>query len=104
MRLFFIVTVTEPLHGLQYKVVCGIFNSDVLYINHETLGGVFCLSLTINALEVEKVRSVVHLVQLQTHFHQIARHWILSPYSQMVWVHHLQHISKNTSILDFPLA
>lgn len=49
------------------------------------------VSLTIDALEVEEVGSVVHLVELQAHFHQVSRHWILPPHSQMVRVHHLQH-------------
>lgn len=52
--------------------------------------------LTIDALEVEKVGSAVHLVQLQAHFHQVSCHRILPPHSQMVRVHHLQHtITRN---------
>lgn len=47
--------------------------------------------LTINALEVKEVGSVVHLIELQAHFHQVACHWILPSNSQMVWVHHLTH-------------
>lgn len=45
--------------------------------------------LTINALEVEQVAPIVHLVELQTHFHKVPSDWILPAHSQVIGVHHL---------------
>lgn len=47
-------------------------------------------SLTVDALEVQEVGPVVHLVQLQAHFHQVSCHGVLLAHSQVVRVHHLQ--------------
>lgn len=45
---------------------------------------------TIDALEVQQVAAIVHLIELQTHLHKIACHWILSSHAQVVRVHNLQ--------------
>lgn len=45
--------------------------------------------LTINALEVEQVATIVHLVELQTHLHKIPSDRILLAHSQVIGVHHL---------------
>lgn len=47
------------------------------------------MSLTVDALEVKEVGSVVHLVELQAHFHQVSCHSVLLTHSQMVRVYNL---------------
>ena len=56
-----------------------------------------CSWRTIDAFEVQQVGSVVYLVQLETHLHQVACYWVLPPNTQVVRVHHLNitHIKRN---------
>lgn len=55
---------------------------------------------TVDALEVEQVGPVVHLVQLQAHLHQVPRHRVLSPHPQMIRIHHLRHKKKMLHLLQ----
>lgn len=52
--------------------------------------------LTINALEVEQVATIVHLVELQTHLHKIPSDRILLTHSQVIGVHHLNPTTTDT--------
>lgn len=52
--------------------------------------------LTINALEVEQVATIVHLVELQTHLHKIPSDRILPAHSQVIRVHHLNPMTSDT--------
>lgn len=45
---------------------------------------------TVDALEVEEVGPVVHLIQLQAHLHQVPRHRVLPPHPQMIRIDHLR--------------
>jgi len=55
-----------------------------------TLKGRGAPALTVDALEVQEVGAVVHLVELQAHLHQVARHRVLPAHAQVVRVHHLR--------------
>lgn len=47
---------------------------------------------TIDAFKVQQIAAIVHLIQLQTHFHIISCNWILSTHSKVIGIHHLKQI------------
>lgn len=53
---------------------------------------------TVDALEVQQVAAVVHLVQLQAHLHKVARHGILPAHAEVVRVDNLQSKTKSNYV------